>query len=259
MEAIEQVRFLAASEHRVEILRSLTTESLSPARIRDEHDAARATVHRILDSFEEFGWVRKTDGGYVTTSAGRIVLERFESVWEAADEVESMSGFLSQFERARDVPLPLDDYRVVTATRTDPHAATEYFAKSIPNEASQLRALVPTVVPTINRALRPLVERGASIRLVLSRSAAETSRKSYRSEFEEALSADSLSLFVSPEAFRFGLAAVDEDVFLGGYGEKGHLRACLHSTDDDLREWALSEFQSVRSDADPLEASVPKA
>lgn len=257
MSALEQIRFLSASEHRVAMLRSLASESLSPAQLRDRHDVSRATVHRVLDSFEEFGWVRQSDDGYVTTSAGRIVLERFGSVRDAAAEVEDLSDFLSEFERAHELPLPLDEYHVVTATRSDPHAAIEYFARSVPTDASRLLALLPAVVPIFNRACEPLFERGASIQFVLSRSADETSRNSYPADFERALSSDSLSLFVSPETFRFGLTVFDDDVFLGGHDEQGYLRTCLHSADDDLRDWASSVFRTFRNDATPPEVPTP--
>lgn len=257
MTAIERIRFLAASEHRVAILRSLTSESLSPARIRDQHDVSRATVHRILNSFEEFGWVRQNDDGYVTTSAGRIVLTHFESVREAAVEVESLSDFLAEFERAHELPLPLDEYQVVTATRADPYAAIEYFAESVPTDASELHAVLPAVVPMFNRACEPLVEGDARIELVLSQFAAEMPRDSYPSSLERANS-DSFSLFVSPKTYRFGLSVFDDHVFLGGHYEQGHLQTCLRSTDDDLREWALSVFRSFREDATSLRAPQPE-
>lgn len=255
MSAIEQVRFLAASEHRVAILRSLTTESLSPAQIRDEHDVSRATVHRILDSYKEFGWVQQSEDGYVTTSAGRIILEQFESVRDAATEVEELSDFLSAFERSHELPLPLDEHHVVTASRANPHAAVEYFAATVPTDASQLRALLPAVIPMFNRACEPLVEAGASIQLVLSQSAIRTSQDSYPADFERARSTNSLSLFVSPDAFQFGLSVFDDDVFLGAYDGRGNLQTCLHSTDEDLREWASSLFHAFRNDATSPKAS----
>lgn len=249
MTAIEQVRFLAASEHRVETLRSLASASLSPPELCDELDVSRATVHRILDSFEEFGWVRRGDEGYRTTSAGRIVLRQFDAVCDTVAEVESVSDFLTSFERAHDLPIPLDDYHVETSTPADPYAASEYFIEAVPTDASRLRALLPAVVPAFNRACEPLVERGASVDLVLSESAAETSQQSYSDDFRQALSLDCLSLWISPETFGFGLSVFDDDVFLGGYGDGGHMQSCLHSTDDDLREWALSVFRSFRDDA----------
>lgn len=256
MTAIEQVRFLAASEHRVEALGSLVSESHSPTQLCDEHDVSRATVHRILDSFEKFGWVQRGDGGYRATAAGRIVLQRFEDVRETVAEVESLSDFLAQFERAHDLPMPLNDYHVETSTRTDPYAATEYFIETVPTDSSRLCALLPAVVPAFNRACEPLVEREASIQLVLSQSAAETTQQSYPEDFEQARSLDCLSLLVSPDAFTYGLSVFDGDVFLAGYDDSGHLQTCLHSTDEDLREWALSVFRTFRSDAVPVEPSV---
>lgn len=249
MTAIEQVRFLAASEHRVEALRSLASGSLSPTELCDQLGVSRATVHRILDSFEEFGWIRRGDEGYRATSAGRIVLRRFDAVWDTVAEVESLSDFLASFERTHDLPIPLDDSHVETATPTDPHAANEYFVDAVPTDASRLDALLPTVVPAFNRACEPLVEREASIRLVLSQSAAETSQQSYSEDFEQARSLDCLSLWISPETFGFGLSVFDDEVFLGAYDDGGHMQSCLHSTDDDLREWAQSVFESFRSDA----------
>lgn len=258
MTAIERVRFLAASEHRVEILQSLADESFSPAELRDRAAVSRATIHRVLDSFEEYGWVRRTDGEYVATAAGRLVLERFEVVRDTAAEVDALSEFLTGFECARELPLPLDDYDIVTASRSDPHAAAEYFVSSIPTDASQLRALLPTVVPMFNRACEPLVEDGASVELVLSPSAGKTSQESYPDDFEQARSLDSLSLFISPEAFGYGLSMFDENVFLGAYDEAGRLQSCLHSTDSDLHEWAVSTFQAVRADATEIGLDRPK-
>lgn len=249
MTAIEQVRFLAASEHRVDTLRSLTAAPMSAPELCDDLDVSRATVHRILDSFEEFGWVRRGDEGYRTTSAGQIVLRRFEDVCDAVTEVDSLSDFLAAFERAHDLPLPLSDFHVETATPTDPYAATEYFIDSVPTDSSRLDALLPTIVPAFNRACEPLVEREASIRMVLAQSAAETTQRSYPDDFEQARSLDCLSLWISPESFGFGLSVFDEDVFLGGYDDGGHLQAVLHSTDEDLREWAQSVFEAFLDDA----------
>ncbi|WP_135830128.1 helix-turn-helix transcriptional regulator [Halorussus halobius] len=258
MTAIEQVRFLAASEHRVAALGALGSSPLSPAQLREDLDVSRATVHRILDSFEEFGWVRRGDDGYRATAAGRIVLRRFDDVRETVAAVDSLSEFLSEFELAHDLPLPLDEYDVVASTPTDPYAAAEHFVSGVPTDADRLRALLPTVVPAFDRACEPLVERGASVQLVLSQSAAETSRESYPENFEQALALDSLSLSISPETFTFGLSVFDETVFLGGYDDGGHLEVCLRSTDDDLREWALSVFRTFRDEAETVE-SAPKA
>lgn len=209
----------------------------------------RTTVHRLLERVEEFGWVRRGDDGYRATSAGRIVLRRFDDACDTVAEVESLSDFLAQFERAHELPLPLDDYHVETSTRTDPYAAGEYFVEAVPTDASRLRALLPAVVPAFNRACEPLIERGASVELVLAQSAAETSQQSYPEDFEQARTLDCLSLSISPEAFTFGLSVFDDDVFLGGYDDGGHLQTCLYSTDDDLREWALSVFRTFRDDA----------
>jgi predicted transcriptional regulator len=258
MKAIERVRFLAASEHRVEILQSLVDESFSPADLRDGTAVSRATVHRVLDSFKEYGWVRRTDGKYTATAAGRLVLERFEVVRDTAAEVDALSDFLTGFECTRGLPLPLDDYDIVTASQSDPHAAAEYFISSIPTDASQLRALLPTVVPMFNRACEPLVEKGASVELVLSPSAGKTSQESYPDDFEEARSLDSLSLFISPEAFGYGLSVFEDEVFLGAYDDAGRLQSCLHSTDSDLHEWAISAFREVRADATEVGVDRPK-
>lgn len=254
MTAIEQIRFLAASHHRVEALRLLADEPREPAALCDDLDVSRATVHRVLDSFGEFGWVRRGDDGYRATSAGRLVLQRFEDVRDTAAEVGALSDFLAAFERAHDLPFPLDDFQVETATPTDPQAATEFFIGGIPTDASRLRALLPAVVPAINRACEPLVERKASIHLVLSRSAAETSQQSYSEDFEQARALDCLTLSIAPESFSFGLSVFDDHVFLGGYDDAGHLESCLHSTDEDLRAWALDVFREFRDDAVAVEA-----
>lgn len=257
MEEREDVAFLVGSDNRVSVLASLAEGAARPCELRESTDASRTAVHRALNGFEERGWVRKRDERYELTAAGRHVFQGYRSLTATIRRGERFSEFLREFPAADDLPFPFDG-TVAVATRADPGAATALFRDGIPASPERLRGVVPVLNPAFAEAFEPTVESGAQIRLVVDPAAATRLRESRPELVALAEERATVGMWVAQRTVPFGLALFEDRLFLGAYGGRGQFRACLQSTDEDLRRWATDRYRALAGNATPItEPSQP--
>lgn len=257
MDAREGISFLAGSEGRVAVLRALAEAPRTPSDLQDVTGASRSAVHRSLAGFEERGWIRRgTDARYEPTAAGKHVAEQYDRLARVVERSDRFSGFLTEFERADDLPFPFDG-TVAMGTPTQPQAAAEFFVDRLPEAPDQLRGLCPILTPQFVRTFEPVVSAGATIELVYDRPTVRQAFESYPETMELAVSAPNVTPLVTTEPLEAGLTLCEGEVFLGAYGSRGEFRACLHSTDESLRTWAEDWYDEVRARSDPPERHVP--
>lgn len=256
MDAREGIAFLTGSEGRVAVLRLLAETPCRPCELRERSDASRTAIHRALTGFEERGWVRKEGDRYSLTAAGRYVYEEYETLAEAVEVGERFSEFLTAFPRADDLPFPFDG-EVRVATPTEPQAPQSFFHDRLPDDADRFRGFTPVITRQLVESLEPTVESGTVVELVYDESYAERALESYPETMELAMETDQVTVHVVSDDIEGGLALVDNEVFLKAYGERGDLRACLHSTDQRLHEWAVDWFERKKQGSRPLERFAP--
>jgi predicted transcriptional regulator len=75
--SIEEIEFLARSEHRVVALRALQDGPSTREDLRTATDASNATIARLLNEFEERNWVFRDGHEYELTDPGEYVAEEF--------------------------------------------------------------------------------------------------------------------------------------------------------------------------------------
>lgn len=258
MDAREGVAFLTGSEGRVAVLRHLAETPCRPCELRERTDASRTAIHRALTGFEERGWVRKEQDRYSLTAAGRHVYEQYDALAEAVEVGDRFSEFLTAFPRADDLPFPFDG-EVCVATPTEPQAPQSFFYDRLSDDADRLKGFTPVISKQLVESLEPTVEAGTEIELVYDEPYAKHALESYPDAMELAMECDSVTVHVVPGDIEGGLALVDDEVFLKAYGSRGDVRACLHSTDADLREWAADWFEHEKEGSRPLGRFAPDA
>ena len=258
MEAREGIEFLAASNGRVAVLRTLDEAPRTPSDLQDATGASRSAVHRSLTGFEERGWVHKAgDARYELTAAGRHVMEQYERLARVVDRSDRFSEFLTEFERSDDLPFPFDG-EVAIGTRTQPQAATEFFVNRLPDGVDRLQGLCPVLTPQFVRSFEPVVSAGTDVELVYDAPTVRQAFESYPETMELAASAPNVTTLVTEDPLAAGLTLCDGEVFLGAFGSRGEFRACLHSADESLLTWAEGWYTEVRSGADPLAEQRPE-
>ncbi|MFC7044949.1 helix-turn-helix transcriptional regulator [Halobacteriaceae archaeon GCM10025711] len=119
--ALDDIRFLSDSEHRVIALEELAAGPRTQADLRAATGSSSATVSRLLRSFGERRWIVKDRNEYVLTPLGRFVAEEFDRVYrrmQLADELRDVVEHLPVEEFDFDL-RHLENARITRPTRTD--------------------------------------------------------------------------------------------------------------------------------------------
>ncbi len=83
-EALDEIEYLARSENRLVVLRTLATEPMARDALREETGGSRQTLARILSELEERGWVDRAGVDYRATTLGAYLAREFEAFTLAA-------------------------------------------------------------------------------------------------------------------------------------------------------------------------------
>lgn len=257
MSADERIRYLTASENRVNLLSALEDGPVRPSALAGELSISRSAIQRNLRAFLERGWARRTDEGYVPTFGGRLVLHRYRELVETVGFVEEYGEYLDAL---ADVGLALtpadfEAMTITTATRNDPHAPLRRYAARVAGlDATSFRGITPVVSPVFNRAHRELLSETVDAELIIDEDALSASQTGYPDALEDAIEADTLTLYVHPGSLSFGLSLFDGRAFVGIYDESGQFVACFESGADSFCERVRTVYEHHREAARPIEA-----
>lgn len=250
MSSQRDVRYLAGSPHRLEILCELRRAPRRPCELASRCEATRTTVHRILSGFSERRWVVKRDAAYAATDTGRRVLSAYESLLEEVERADQYGTF------AANLP-PLDDglppaaytaTEVTNATDRSPLAPLERFVSAVTEiRPRRFVGIAPIATQYFDETTAHLAECGTEIEVVVCEGIVDAGGFD---DFDEGVRP---SVFVYPERVEFGLAVGDAIVFLGAYDDRGNLVSLVEGTDPSLREWALDVFEEYRGRSRPVE------
>jgi predicted transcriptional regulator len=256
MDAREGVAFLTGSDGRVAVLRALAESPCRPCELGERTDASRTAIHRSLSGFEERGWVRKRDERYALTATGRHVFEQYDDLATAVHHGDRFSGFLSEFRLADDLPFPFEG-EVCVSTPTEPQVAADFFLDNLPSGADSLRGFSPVLTQDLVETFEPTVRAGTTVELVYDEVLARRALEAYPETMELAMASESVTIHVVEESIRSGLALFDDQIFLKAYGPRGGLRACLHSTDQQLLDWGDDWFDRKTAETESLSQYAP--
>jgi predicted transcriptional regulator len=256
MPARDDIAFLVGSEKRVRLLRALSAAADSPSNLATRCSCARETAQRTLRGFRERGWVQKVEGEYALTGAGQIVLDAYDAMEQSVEAADRLADFLLYAEDVvADLPRSvLRELEVTNATTEDPHAPIDRFLSVIGTEpVSSFRGITPIVSRIFNESVWSVVESESTVELVLDESVLETSEREYPVALRRAFELDNMELYVSPAPLTFGLAIIDDRVFVGAYTEAGNLIAGIDGSEDQFVRWAENLFERRKAGAQPVE------
>lgn len=255
------VRFLTASENRVDLLSALDDGPVRPSVLTEELSLSRSAIQRNLRAFVERGWATRTDEGYALTFGGRLLLHRYHELVDAVGLVEEYGEYLDVLADMglALTPADLGSVTITTATRNDPHAPLRRYTTRVADaEATTFRGITPVVSPVFNEAHRTLLSAAIDAELIVDEDALSTSRADYPEALADAIEADALTLYVHPGSLSFGLSVVDGYAFVGVYDESGQFVACFESDGEPFYERASSVYEQYRETARLVEAAGTK-
>lgn len=257
---LEDTRFLSQSDNRLQALKALSEGPLHSQELREAIGASRSTLGRTIGSFEERSWIRKTDDGYELTAVGMLIAEEFTAMLDsmaAATKLRSVVDIvdIEQFGLALS---DLADAEVILPEKHNPiapiHRATEELHRT--NEG---RILLQFLTPELLDPLWKLgVESEDSVEIIFRSGAIEgilaDERMSQR--FDDLVSAKHSSVMVHDGELPLNMGIFSDNVSIGLLDDQALPRALIVSTNDVVREWAESLFDSYRrrSERVPMDA-----
>lgn len=256
MEAsFEDFEYLARSEHRVRVLRELSRESCDRRDLEAATGASRATLGRILGSFEERGWITRSGTDYETTAVGDLVAADVDALFETLDAARTLGDVVEWLPTdAMTVDLrAFADATIVRATETDTGAPMRHYVDRL-EAASRLRVLLYGVDATGIETIHDRVTGDGPFdsEAVLSPAAVKTVQEvdRMRIRLRDAVRRDH-DVYRSPVRPRHHFAIVDDTVCLFLVDDRG-LQGLVESTHEAVREWAADTYAAHRADAERL-------
>lgn len=259
-DALDDIAYLARSANRVSLLDALTSESYT-RRDLDEHTGiARTTIGRILNEFEERGWVeRTTEGKYTATPRGEHVTAEFGPLVEAMQAIRNLDDTI--------VWLPTDelsiglqhfqDATVRPTQRNSPNALATYLL-DLMRDASTFYTLT-YLAPTLE-LLHCMRERVVSGQLtaenVFTADLIEYlhTQSEQRQGWQDCIEAGA-GVYSFEGRIPCNVFIVDGTVLIANnQPDPGHPCEFIESPNETVRRWARELVETYRNDAERVSA-----
>ncbi|WP_331233229.1 helix-turn-helix transcriptional regulator [Natronorarus salvus] len=254
---LEEISFLARSPNRPRALVALGAGPVERRDVEDETGISRATLARILDDFEERGWVTRNGRLYERTPVGEYVAREFTALLERFEPVPALNGVADWLPEAGfDFDLGrLAGVEVVRPSTSDALAPTTHITRRL-REAERVRTVSYAHLPDVMDACwRGTVEGSLELESVLDRDVLERIGTDPRTADRARQMVDSgrAELFLYPGTIPFTVFVVDEIVLLCLSGGEGAPHAVIETRDQGVRSWATSTIDEYRREGDRLE------
>ncbi|MFC4544052.1 helix-turn-helix transcriptional regulator [Halosolutus amylolyticus] len=256
-EPIDDIAYLARSEHRVPTLVALTTRPRSRSELCELTGVSSSTMRRTLGEFEARSWIRKEGYQYVATRLGETIASGMEDVIERV-ETERKLRDVWHWLPAEVSEFPIETWADMTVTVAEPdfpYRPVDRF-ESLLRETNEFRSLRPEVAlmdPCLD-VLSQLIDDGVGITLIDRPSCHTYFLSTYPDRSSEMLKQDNFTVLEHDELPPYGIGLLDDRVAISCYEQdSGTVRAVIDTDAPAVREWAESVYTSYRSDAQPLE------
>lgn len=254
--ALDDIAFLANSENRVAVLRTLVEAPQSHDEIRDRIGASRVTTARILREFEERDWITRSGQACTITPTGEWVCDEFtrlldemEAERRLREPLQWLSSDLLTFDVRR-----LRDAEVVVLQESD---ATAIIRRTLEfrRSSDRIRGVTRMVAPVfIENDWESTVHGDTRLEQVITPDVLDavrnhpTSAKQLRDMLDEA------DVHVSVyEDIPISVGIYDDAVGIDLTDEEGIVKAGLVTEDETVREWAVDLFETCRDEARPVD------
>lgn len=257
---LDGIAFLARSENRVRVLRTVAAEPRRRHELREELAISRTTLGRVLNEFERRGLIRSTERGYITTPAADSILAKFNPLLETMEGVQTLGEAIDW------LPPPacsLDvrhfrDADITTSTASNPAESFDRGFELI-RAADTYRGLTSTAIPRYVRVLRDRLSTGRldAEGVIETRFLETLSDDPARAEPWYAF-AEAGATWLYEDRVPINMHIVDDTVliWLGERDENGiEIHGLLESENEAVVSWAESLYEDYRSNSEPLDTA----
>ncbi|SDQ24033.1 helix-turn-helix transcriptional regulator [Natronobacterium texcoconense] len=256
--SLEDIAFLARSEHRVSALVALADRPRSRSQLRDVTGASSSTVSRLVRQFEQRHWVVRNGHQYEATELGAFVASGMRDLLERIDTEHKLRDVWERLPNEADgFTIDMASDAVVTVADADgPYQPINRFTSLLGETdrfrfvGSDLALLEPCRDEFRNRVLE-----GMDAEIVDPPSVARYVRSQYPDHCTGPLESGNLTILVHDDLPPYGVCLFDDRIGISCYNPiNGTVQAFVDTDAPEAREWAESIYASYRRDARQLAA-----
>lgn len=257
---LEVIEFLALSPNRVRVLDALTEGPVGRYDLEETTGVARATLSRILDDFEERGWIVEDDRQYETNQLGTYVAEEFMTVLERFEPVPAL-GDVAQWFPKEGFDFDLENLagaEIVRTTKRNALAPTTHITNRI-RDADRVQLITYSVLPGVmEMCWRGTVDGDLQLVSVLEGGAIENlgTDPQLIEQAQEMAESGRSEVYVYFDDIPSTVFVVDDVVLLCLSGGEGAPLAVIETDDEAVRSWAESTIDDLRSEGERLDPSL---
>ena len=255
-QSLEDIDFLARSEHRVKVLDALAERPHSRADLRVLTGASSSTIGRMLREFDERHWIVRDGHRYKVTQLGAFVtkgvtnlIDRMETERVLRDVMPWLPAEASGFTIEM-----VADAVVTVADPADPYRPVNRFL-SLLRETDRFRFVgfdVALIGPYMDEICQLILD-GMHTEVIHP---SEVSRKicsTYPKQAAEALESEYFTLWWHDNLPSYGVGIFDDRIEIGGCDPtSGVLQVMIDTDAPETCEWAEDLYESYRREAHPF-------
>ncbi|MFC4440141.1 MULTISPECIES: helix-turn-helix transcriptional regulator [Natrialbaceae] len=260
--SIEEIEFIACSEHRVGVLDALAEGGCDRADLRAATGAHASTIGRVIGDFEERRWIERSGSTYELTPLGEFVAERFAAFREAMDTEGKLRDVWQWLPREME-GFSVDLFADAVVAYPGPGYPYEPVDRVIQlfEESDSMCGFGATVFKSVaNEAFCRAVLEGMEIEFVYSPAILAATVDWNPDLFEKTAARDHCTVLIHddlPDRTRCGIDIFDDRVGICCHDtETRALQAWIDTDAPETREWAQAVFERYRQEARPVDEAA---
>ncbi|SEW31751.1 helix-turn-helix transcriptional regulator [Natrinema salifodinae] len=247
---LDDIEFLARSEHRVVTLAALARRPQTRADLVSMTGVSQSTIGRTLRAFDERHWINREGRYYEATQLGAFVaagvqelIDRLETEHHLRDVWQWLPSETSGF-----TVEMMADAVVTVAESDDPYGPVNRF-KSLLRETNRFRFIgfdLALLEPCIDDLRQRIID-GMHAEVIDPPSVVDHIRSTHPEQFAEALESGNLTVWMYDDLPPYGVGLFDDRTVISGYDPtNGTVRALIDTDAPAAREWAESVYETYQ-------------
>lgn len=250
--ALEELEFIARSQHRIRLLSELSLEDRSRRELHDATEISQPTLGRILGDYERREWVSNNhDGTYALTPLGALIAGSVNDLLDAIDVATELSGLADQLPLARfgfDLSH-LSTARITTPSAEDPLSHMRRFdelAETADRVSMFTNVLLCSPGNSTASADRELLENVDEIVVTGSGLDTDTDDGALRAWLAGRIEDDDLAIYRYDGAAEYLLGTFDDRVGIVPIDDVGMPTGVIESNAEPVHSWVAERFGNFR-------------
>lgn len=254
--SIDDVAFLARSDHRVDVLAELAEGDRTRRELRDATGIIQPTLGRVLSGFEERDWIEKNGSTYALTPFGAVLAEQFEEMVAVVNTMRFFRG-VSHHLPLEEMDFDLRRFGHARITTPSPTDATAHLRREeeLAEAAAFIRHLCSSAFPPHIKTYRDrIVEGGQRFEAVITADALDAAGTDPETAawVRDIADADTATIYRYEGPVSYQLGIHDDTAVIVPLDDNGAPCAVIETEDDVIREWVTDELDAYRSRASQL-------